>query len=171
MLSQHKKIYWKNSDLETGQTKKSCGHKIRQLGKQEIKNQLNEDYEYSYYEYWYDHDYYDYDCCSYYYGDAPCSSCKINYMTTLGFEIDKTSAFVFTTGHASFLNDLISISSEYIWFVSEEGFSIAYKGIEFSDIKAFIDFHIDPSIDPIEWLIHPDAGIRVLASKKYARTE
>ena len=92
-------------------------------------------------------------------------------MTTLGFEIDKTSAFVFTTGHASFLNDLISISSEYIWFVSEEGFSIAYKGIEFSDIKAFIDFHIDPSIDPIEWLIHPDAGIRVLASKKYARTE
>ena len=165
MLSQHKKIYWKNSDLETGQTKTSCGRKIRQLGKQDIRTQLSEEYAYD--DFW---DYFYHPCCD---DNSPCSSCKIKYLAKLGFDIDKGSAFVFTTGHKFFLNDLISVSSEYLWAFSYDVFSysITHENIEFLDIKAFIDFHMDPSIEPIEWLIHPDAGIRALAGKKYVRTE
>lgn len=164
-LAQHRKLYWKNSDIDTGRVKESCGRKIRQLGKQEIRNQINEEFNhYHGSDFWQDYDDGWVDCCYSYYGDSPCSSCKTSYLESIGFNMNGRARF--------FLYDLIGFTSEYVWSVdydSETGYKIINNGIEFTDIKAFVDFHTDHTIQPIEWMIHPDAGIRLLASRKYAR--
>lgn len=161
-LTQHKKIYSRYNKDKSGnskQVRKHLNSSIRGMGKEEIKQALQEEA-----NGWYNDDfYYDDDyCCSHLYAPI-CSSCKAKLIYDY-LEIDTNDQ------NRWFIEDLVFHASDYIWSSENSEVFIIHRNIKVRDIPALIDLYTKPETPYIEWLIHPDAGIRILANEKYART-